>query len=124
MSYTEDDIGKQIKLTYPQGTAFITTIVENTCVICGDTYIGPKEEVAHLLAQHSIIHSNEHEQLVLGIGPLEEDELRGEFEAHAFFLTQFYEEMPDLRRKILASIKLCLARYSGIRLTSTDGDEQ
>ena len=54
MAFTNDNIGDEIELTYPQGTTFTTIVVENTCPVCGDTYIGPKEEVAHLLAQKDI----------------------------------------------------------------------
>lgn len=123
MVFTNDNIGDEIELTYPQGTTFTTIVVENTCPVCGDTYIGPKEEVAHLLAQHSIIHGVEVEQHQLGSAHLDDGELRNEFEAHAYMVTQIYEMTPDIRRKILASLKVCLSRYASIRLSmSGDGE--
>ena len=120
MTWTEEDIGMTVELQYPQGTKFQTEIVEDTCVICGSHYIGPREEVAHLMAQHSIIHGKEAEQMALGLAQLDDNEKREQFESHVVGISHLYEAHPDLRNKLLVSLQVCLQRYAGISLSRGD----
>ena len=130
MTWTEEDIGMTVELQYPQGTKFQTEIVEDTCVICGSHYIGPREEVAHLMAQHSIIHGKEisaelrpelcRYQMALGLAQLDDNEKREQFESHVVGISHLYEAHPDLRNKLLVSLQVCLQRYAGISLSRGD----
>ena len=121
MSFTVEDIGKEIECTYPQGTKFTTEIVEESCLVCGSTYIGPREEVAHLLAQHTITHGNEVEQLALDVSHLDDFEQRGEFESHIVGIGTLYGKLPaEIRTKVLASLKICLSRFASIRLIENE----
>ena len=120
MTFTVEDIGNEITLTYPHGTTFTTTIVENTCAVCGKTYLGAMEEVAHLLAQHSIIHGGEAEQITMSIAHLDDDERAALFQSHLEGLRHMYEEHPSMRNKVLISLQICLARYASIHMMGID----
>jgi hypothetical protein len=120
MTWEHEHIGEIVSLTYPQGTTFDTVIVEDTCSICGSHYIGPREEVAHLMAQHSIIHGKEAEQMVLGLTNLDDNEKREQFESHVVGISHLYEAHADLRTKLLVSLQVCLQRYAGISLSRGD----
>lgn len=120
MTWSEEDIGKTVSLTYPQGTTFDTEIVEETCVVCGSHYIGPREEVAHLMAQHSIIHGNEAEQMMLGITHMDSQEQREQFESHIVGMSHIYEAHPDMRVKIMTALQICLNRFASIKMVSDE----
>ena len=115
-SYTEEDIGKAVTHTYPQGTVVETEVVENSCHVCGQSFIGIKEEVAQLLAQHEILHAQESKEMLLGVAYLEPSELRQEFEDHIVTISGIFENMPELRQALTTSLKVCLFQFSTVRL--------
>jgi len=118
--YTEEDIGKIVTRVYPQGTIVETEVVESTCQVCGDSFIGIKEEVAHLLAQHQIIHANEAEQMMLSVSHMDSQEQREQFESHIVGMSHIYEAHPDMRVKIMTALQICLSRFASIKML---GDE-
>ena len=119
-TWTHEDIGETVSLRYPQGTTFDTEIVEETCIVCGSHYIGPREEVAHLMAQHSIIHGNEAEQMMLSVSHMDSQEQREQFESHIVGMSHIYEAHPDMRVKIMTALQVCLSRFASIKMV---GDE-
>lgn len=114
--YTEEDIGKVVTHTYPQGTVIETEVVENSCHVCGQSFIGIKEEVAQLLAQHEILHAQESKEMLLSLAHLEPNELREEFEDHIVTISGIYENIPEVRQALMTSLKVCLFQFSTIRL--------
>jgi len=120
--YTEDNIGDEVSIRYPHGTLVDTIVVENTCVVCGQSYIGIKEEVAHLLAQHSIIHGNEAEQILMSIAHLDDGERMQLFKSHITGMEHIFEAHPPMRNKVLVALQICLSRFASIQLVN--GDDQ
>lgn len=120
MAWTHEDIGRTVSVTYRHGTSFDTEVVEDTCIVCGSHYIGPREEVAHLKAQHIIIHSNEAEQMMLSVSHMDSQEQREQFESHIVGMSHIYEAHPDMRVKIMTALQLCLSRFASIKMR---GDE-
>jgi hypothetical protein len=118
--HTEDDIGEIVTCVYPHGTVLETEVVEKSCHVCGQSFIGIKEEVAHLLAQHDILHAQEGKEMMLSLAPLEPTELRQEFEDHVVTLSGIFENIPDIRQALMVSLKVCLSQFATLRL----GDKQ
>ena len=118
--YDESHIGDTVKVCYPQGTVVETEVVEKSCHVCGQSFIGIKEEVAHLLAQHDILHAQEGKEMMLSLAHLEPSELREEFEDHVVTLSGIYENIPEIRQALMVSLKVCLSQFATLRL----GDKQ
>ena len=104
-NYTEEDIGNKIMVVYPQGTRFETVIVERTCRDCGATFIGPLEEVAHILAQHSIIHKQEEIDCILDTASLDDNEVREMWEYTIHGLVMAFEQGHAPKRKLLDMLR-------------------
>tara|TARA_R100000322_G_scaffold30544_1_gene19573 strand:+ start:369 stop:743 length:375 start_codon:yes stop_codon:yes gene_type:complete len=120
--YTEEDIGKAVTHIFPQGTVVETEVVENSCLICGDSFIGIKEEVGTLIAQHDIIHAQESKEMLLGVAHLESNELQQEFDDHIVTIKGIFENMPELRQALMTSLKVCLFQFSTVRLGERNGE--
>ena len=115
MAYQVDDIGSKVTHIYPQGTTVDTIVIEDTCIVCGSTYIGIREEVGQILAQHSIVHNKETESMTLE-SAMQNESNREQFESHMVALSMLYENHDELRITLVTELKLFLLHRVGIRL--------
>ena len=115
-------VGKQVMCDVYDGVApFESEIVEMTCFDCGTTFVGVREKVAHLIAQHQIIHQHEQKQIQMHVGTLDDQELREDFEVSITSLARLFEEIPDMRRAVHGALKHAL--LVGLHLETQRGDE-
>lgn len=118
------NVGNKVMCDIYEGVApFESEIVEMTCFDCGTTFVGVREKVAHLIAQHSIIHTHEQKQVLMHIGTLNDKELREDFEVSITSLARLFEEVPDHRRKVHGALKHALLVDLDIG-TERDGDDE
>mgnify|MGYP003675335244 CR=1 FL=1 len=121
--YDEKDVDKEVEVIYPRGTLVATIVVQESCVTCGQEYIGIKEEVAHLLAQHSIIHENEAHRDRISISTMNADEKAEEFQMHVHALEHIWNQGDErLQDKLLIALKLILLKRLGLELRNSDDE--
>jgi hypothetical protein len=116
------NVGSKVMCDIYDGVApFESEIVEMTCFDCGTTFVGVQEKVAHLIAQHQIIHQHEQKQIAMHIGTLDDQELREDWEVSITSLATLFEQHPDMRRAIHGAVKHAL--LIDLHIETHRGDE-
>ena len=101
---------------------FETEIVTMTCLDCGESFTGVKERVAHVIAQHNIIHEQERLQAHMEVRSLSPIELREDFEVCITHLaTAFQSSDFEVRQAIHIALKSVMFKQLGIYTIQEEG---
>lgn len=94
---------------------FETEIVTMTCLDCGESFTGIKERVAHIIAQHNIIHEGERLRAHMEVRSLSPIELREDFEVCITHLaTAFQSSDFEVRQAIHIALKSVMFKQLGV----------